>query len=147
MFMSTSTSPAAGSGASMSNACIAAQTASSCISQPRHWRKIAPASGNRRVEHGEALARHDEQLTEAAHALVHHRAMVPACPEPGDREEREPDPGCDQEGADGPVWHLGRREHPDDEDRRGNEVEEPVREHGPDERRARPGRRAGKVPP
>ena len=32
------------------------------------------------------------------------------------------------------MWHLGRREHPDDEDRRGNEIEEPVREHRADER-------------
>ena len=43
MFISTSTSPAAGSGAWMSNARIATHTASSWNSQPRHWKKIASA--------------------------------------------------------------------------------------------------------
>ena len=44
-FISSSTRPAAGSGAWMSNARMATYTAKSCSVQPRHWSRIAPAAG------------------------------------------------------------------------------------------------------
>ncbi len=44
-FISSSTSPAAGSGAWMSNARMATYTASSWRNQPVHWSRIAPAAG------------------------------------------------------------------------------------------------------
>ncbi len=58
-----------------------------------------------------------------------------------------PDGGGDPDRDDRPVGHLRGEQDPDDEDRRRNEVEEPVREDRPDEDRARPWRRIGQVPP
>ena len=57
--------------------------------------------------------------------------------EHADREQAEPDEADDHDACHRPVRQLGGRHHVGDEERDREEVEQPVREHRPEERRAR----------
>ena len=61
----------------------------------------------------------------------------PCAPRAADREEREPDEAEDDEARDRPVRDLRRQQDVGDEQRDREEVEQAVREDGPEERRAR----------
>ena len=91
---------------------------------------------SRRAEHGEALPGHREQSPRRSLAVGRRTIGAPGR-EDGDRQEAQPDEPDDHDPGDRPVRQLRRRHHVGDEQRDREEVEEPVREHRPEERRAR----------
>ena len=127
-FISTSTSPAAGSGRSRPNASITAHTANSCISQPTHWKSAAPSAGTGRRRTASPCRAIDD---DARAGCPCRRAPAPR-PVRADRsptvEQGDADEAEDDEARHGPVRDLRRQQHPGDEERDGEEVEQPVRE-------------------
>ena len=77
-FISRSTSPAAGSGRSRPKAAITAQTASSCISQPTHWKRAAPSAGTGRRSTASPCRAMTHERAQASHAVVHRPPPVRA---------------------------------------------------------------------
>ena len=116
-FISTSTSPAAGSGRSRLNASITAHTANSCISQPTHWNSGGAERRQRPPQDGEPLPGHDHERPQAPHAVVH-AALAGAGEEEADHQQDEADEPEDDEARDRPVRDLRRQQDPGDEDAR-----------------------------
>ena len=130
----------------MPNACIAAYTARSCMSQPRHCRRMAPASGTGSFSTASPCRPMIRSCRiEPMLSLITGR-WCRLAPSQATVKSAKPTSGRDHDRDDRPVRHLRGQQHPDDEDRRRDEVEEPVREDRPDERRARAGRRVRKMP-
>ena len=135
-FISTSTSPAAGSGRSRLNASITAQTAKSCISQPTSWHIAAPSAGTGRRRTASPWRAMISERAQAPHPVVH-AAAAGAGEEEADHQEDEADEPEDDQARHGPVRDLRRQQDPGDEDRDREEVEQAVREDGAEQGRAR----------
>ena len=101
----------------------------------------------RRAEHGESLPRHRHEpshrprVVQGGESLV---AMVRG--EHRDGEERDADEPEEHEARDRPVGDLRGQQDVDDEEGDRGQVEQPVREDGPDEPRARAFTVLGHVP-
>ena len=111
----------------------------------RRCRSTAPASGTGALSTESPCRPMLTSWRAGAHPLAHDRPVVPLGPEPRNREEREAHGGRDRDRNDRPMRHLRRQQHPHDEDRRRNEVEQAVRNDRADEGRARPRRRVPQV--
>ena len=135
-FISTRTSPAAGRGRSRSNASITAQTANSCISQPRHWNDAAPSAG---------IGARSTASPWRAIVTTAPRLPMPSwtrpVPEPAETRPtvRRTNPTTPKMTrlVTAQCGNLRREQHPGDENRHREEIEEPVGEDGAEEGGAR----------
>ena len=92
--------------------------------------------GTGRAEHCEPLPRHRQQPARSSLALRRDAIGAPGRQD-RDREHPDPDEPDDHDARDRPVGQLRGRHHVGDEERDREEVEEAVREHRSEERRAR----------
>ena len=101
--------PRPGSGASMSNARIATQTARSCISQPRHWKKIAHGGRDRRLHHGQAPSDHRPEPPHRPELVEHGAVLALRARRARTRTGRRPTVDDDHEARHRPVRDLRGR--------------------------------------
>ena len=145
-FISRSTSAAAGSGTSRSKACRDRPDREELQHPSDGLQEDRRDGGRRRAEHREPLPGHREQPHHRTLAVGGRRPVGATGADDRDGEERKADEPEDHEPGDGPVRHLCRRHDVGDEQGDREQVEQPVGEHRPEQRRARPGP-AGQVSP
>ena len=95
-----------------------------------------PERGQRSPQDGEALTSHQHESAQGSHPVVD-PALARSRRQQADREQADPDDAEDDQARDRPVRDLRGQQHPGDENRDGEEIEEAVREHRPEQRRAR----------
>jgi hypothetical protein len=93
------------------------------------------------VEHAQPVPGHRHQPLHRAQ-LVHDGLVLAPRAGECEREEADPDGTHDHQARNRPVRNARGGDHVQDQADHRNEIEEPVREHGPDERRPRPVRAA-----
>ena len=91
---------------------------------------------HRPPQDGEPLARHDQERPQAPHPVVH-AAAAGAGEEEADHQQDEADEPEDDQARHGPVRDLRRQQHPGDEERDREEVEQAMGEDGAEQGRAR----------
>ena len=134
-FTSSSTSPAAASGWWISNAFIAAQTASSWQSQPRHLEarpRSPPASGARMIASPRRASMRSRRTRPSPSSAS---ACCRRAPTSANAKAASPIPSTTASVISAQCGTFAAKQHPDHERDRREEVEHPVGEHRPDQRR------------